>query len=55
MVRIKIKKIRIPIRYLLEEAAIFIREIGIKHLLIDLQSVDRKKMKNYWHTKHFGM
>ncbi len=31
--------------YLLEEAAIFIREIGIKHLLIDLPSVDRESDK----------
>lgn len=29
--------------YLLEEAAIFIRESGIKHLLIDLPSVDREE------------
>jgi kynurenine formamidase len=28
--------------YLAEEAAIFIREIGIKHLLIDLPSVDKE-------------
>jgi kynurenine formamidase len=28
--------------YLLEEAAIFIRESGIKHLLIDLPSVDKE-------------
>lgn len=28
--------------YLLEEAATFIREIGIRHLLIDLPSVDRE-------------
>lgn len=29
--------------YLLEEAALFLREIGVKHLLIDLPSVDREK------------
>lgn len=29
--------------YLSEEAAIYIREIGIKHLLIDLPSVDKEK------------
>ena len=29
--------------YILEEAAIFIRESGIKHLLIDLPSVDREE------------
>jgi len=29
--------------YLLEEAATYIREIGIKHLLIDLPSVDREE------------
>ncbi|SFU68352.1 Kynurenine formamidase [Pustulibacterium marinum] len=29
--------------YLLEEAALFIKEIGIKHLLIDLPSVDKEK------------
>lgn len=29
--------------YLLEEAAIFLREIGVMHLLIDLPSVDREK------------
>ncbi|QLE01021.1 cyclase family protein [Galbibacter sp. BG1] len=29
--------------YLLEETAIFIRECGIKHLLIDLPSVDKEK------------
>lgn len=28
--------------YLLEEAALFLREIGVKHLLIDLPSVDRE-------------
>ena len=28
--------------YLLEDAMVFIREIGIKHLLIDLPSVDRE-------------
>lgn len=29
--------------YILEEAALFLREIGVKHLLIDLPSVDREK------------
>ncbi|MDY0780289.1 cyclase family protein [Tenacibaculum sp. IB213877] len=29
--------------YLLEEAAVFLREKGIKHLLIDLPSVDKEK------------
>ena len=29
--------------YLSEEAAVFIREIGVKHLLIDLPSVDREE------------
>ena len=29
--------------YLTEEAAIFIRKIGVKHLLIDLPSVDKEK------------
>jgi kynurenine formamidase len=29
--------------YLLEEAAFFLREIGVEHLLIDLPSVDREK------------
>ncbi|MEH6408842.1 MAG: cyclase family protein [Leeuwenhoekiella sp.] len=29
--------------YLLEETLIFLREIGVKHLLIDLPSVDREK------------
>ena len=29
--------------YLLEEAAIYLREKGIKHLLIDLPSVDKEK------------
>jgi kynurenine formamidase len=31
--------------YLEEDAARFIRESGIKHLLIDLPSVDKEKMK----------
>jgi len=41
-----------------EEAAIFIREIGIKHLLIDLPSVDREEdegkllaHKAFWNVK----
>ena len=45
--------------YLLEEAAIFIREIGIKHLLIDLPSVDREEdegkllsHKAFWNVKN---
>lgn len=29
--------------YLLEEAALFMRQIGVKHLLIDLPSVDKEK------------
>ena len=29
--------------YLLEEAALFLRQIGVKHLLIDLPSVDKEK------------
>jgi kynurenine formamidase len=29
--------------YLLEESAIYLREIGVKHLLIDLPSVDKEK------------
>jgi kynurenine formamidase len=44
--------------YLLEEAAIFIRESGIKHLLIDLPSVDRENdggkllsHKAFWNVK----
>ena len=45
--------------YLLEEAAIFIRESGIKHLLIDLPSVDRENdegkllaHKAFWNVKN---
>jgi kynurenine formamidase len=44
--------------YLLEEAAAFIRENGIKHLLIDLPSVDREEdegkllaHKAFWNVK----
>lgn len=44
--------------YLTEEAAIFIREIGIKHLLIDLPSVDKEHdegkllaHKAFWNVK----
>ena len=44
--------------YLLEEAAAFIRESGIKHLLIDLPSVDREEdegrllaHKAFWNVK----
>ncbi|MEI7509211.1 MAG: cyclase family protein [Flavobacterium sp.] len=45
--------------YLSEEAAIFIREIGIQHLLIDLPSVDREEdegkllaHKAFWNMKN---
>ncbi|MBF6641791.1 cyclase family protein [Flavobacterium sp. J49] len=45
--------------YLAEEAAIFIRENGIKHLLIDLPSVDREEdegrllaHKAFWNVKN---
>lgn len=45
--------------YLSEEAAIFIREKGIKHLLIDLPSVDREEdegkllaHKAFWNVKN---
>lgn len=44
--------------YLAEEAAIYIREIGIQHLLIDLPSVDREEdegkllaHKAFWNVK----
>ena len=44
--------------YLAEDAAIFIREIGIQHLLIDLPSVDREEdegkllaHKAFWNVK----
>lgn len=44
--------------YLADEAAIFIREIGIQHLLIDLPSVDREEdegkllaHKAFWNVK----
>ncbi|MBT8394541.1 MAG: cyclase family protein [Flavobacteriaceae bacterium] len=44
--------------YLLEEAAVYLREKGIKHLLIDLPSVDREKDEGqllahnaFWNTK----
>ncbi|MCH2034501.1 MAG: cyclase family protein [Tenacibaculum sp.] len=44
--------------YLLEEAAIYLREKGIQHLLIDLPSVDREKDEGlllshnaFWNTK----
>lgn len=44
--------------YLLEDAAIFIRESGIQHLLIDLPSVDKEKdegkllaHKAFWNVK----
>ena len=45
--------------YLLEEAAIFIRELGIQHLLIDLPSVDKEydegkllAHKAFWNVKN---
>src|SRR5690606_29669166 len=45
--------------YLTEEAAILIREIGVKHLLIDLPSVDKEKdegklvaPKPFWNVKN---
>ena len=45
--------------YLAEEAAIFIRESGIKHLLIDLPSVDKEhdegkllSHKAFWNVKN---
>lgn len=45
--------------YLLEEAAVFVREIGIKHLLIDLPSVDKEHdegrllaHKAFWNVKN---
>jgi kynurenine formamidase len=45
--------------YVLEEAANYIREIGIKHLLIDLPSVDREEdegkllaHKSFWNVKN---
>jgi kynurenine formamidase len=45
--------------YFAEEAAIFIREIGIQHLLIDLPSVDREEdegkllaHKAFWNVKN---
>jgi kynurenine formamidase len=45
--------------YLLEKAATYIREIGIKHLLIDLPSVDREEdegkllaHKAFWNVKN---
>jgi hypothetical protein len=45
--------------YLAEDAAIYLREIGVKHLLIDLPSVDREKdegkllaHKAFWNVKN---
>ena len=45
--------------YLTEEAAVFIREIGVKHLLIDLPSVDKESdegkllaHKAFWNVKN---
>ena len=45
--------------YLAEEAAVFIREMGIQHLLIDLPSVDREEdegkllaHKAFWNVKN---
>jgi kynurenine formamidase len=47
--------------YLSEEAAIYIREIGIQHLLIDLPSVDREEdegkllaHKAFWNVKNIN-
>lgn len=47
--------------FLSEEAAIFIREIGIQHLLIDLPSVDKEKddgkllaHKAFWNVKNIN-
>lgn len=44
--------------YLLEEAAVYLRQKGVKHLLIDLPSVDKEKddcqllaHKAFWNTK----
>lgn len=44
--------------YLLEEAAVYLREKGIKHLLIDLPSIDKEKDEGlllahnaFWNTK----
>ena len=43
MISKKLKNIRIPTGPIsLEEAAVYIRERGIKHLLIDQPSVDRE-------------
>lgn len=48
--------------YLSEEAAIYIREIGIKHLLIDLPSVDKEydegkllAHKAFWNVKNVSV
>ena len=48
--------------YLAEEVAIFIREIGIQHLLIDLPSVDREEdegkllaHKAFWNVKNIDI
>ena len=45
--------------YLTEEAAVFLREIGVQHLLIDLPSVDREEdegkllaHKAFWNVKN---
>ena len=45
--------------YLAEEAAAYIREVGVQHLLIDLPSVDREEdegkllaHKAFWHVKN---
>src|SRR5690606_2950525 len=47
--------------YLLEEAAVFIKEKGIQHLLIDLPSVDREHdegklvaHKAFWNLKNIN-
>jgi kynurenine formamidase len=37
--------------YLAQEAALFLHESGIQHLLIDLPSVDKEKDEgNHWRT-----
>lgn len=48
--------------YLLEEAALFLREIGVKHLLIDLPSVDRESdegkllaHKAFWNVQNVAV
>jgi kynurenine formamidase len=41
--------------YLAEEAALFLRESGIQHLLIDLPSVDKEKDEETIGAQSFGM